>query len=472
MTNLAPKRTVGDTMRALGTFLLGGIALFCMTDPVRAQSYRFDAGPNVGGSIWTAMLGSEETGAGSVKFTPGWLVGGQATYWFRPRVGLRANLAYGIRDLDASDGTLTNPSGDPGSLDGHSVRSVTGDVLLRLRQPEESFRRGEWLPYIALGAGARWIRPGDSHRYLAVDNVNDEYWTGVPFTVAGGNNRQFFLSRLSHLMFLAAIGSDVRMGRNFALRLEVGDRFSSPEIYEIQPGGVPTRYDAVQGNTNQGSLAHELYGQLGLHFTVGGAGAAPVVVVTPPPPPPQEPPPPPPPPPPAAPREEQLTLCMIQPGAPGGMQMVNAVRVIESGDTLVVRGADRVSLRGTLPSVTLVGNTDWYVAGRPLGVALPRREAQYLATGRGSPMGANQLVLLGQVSGMPVYAERAAVTSVAGRVDELNRNGPADLTAALAADPTLRAAFENVRTLYVPAQVVGCVFQPLQLQEEVRKSGD
>jgi hypothetical protein len=457
-------------MRPAGASLLAGMAALCVSFPVQAQSYRFDAGPNVGGSIWTSMLSSDETGAGSVKFTPGWLVGGQATLWAWPRVGLRANAAYSKRDLDVSEGSLVGPANNADALTGINLLSVTGDVLLRLRQPEEYYRRGEWLPYVALGAGLRWVRPEYSNSYLAVDQTNLKYWTGVPYSVSGGNNRQFFQSRLSHIMFLAGIGSDVRVGRNVALRLEVGDRFSTPEIYEVQPTGVVSRLNAIRGDENQGSLAHELYGQLGLHLTLGGAGAAPVVVVTPPPPPP--PPPQPPPPPPPAPREESVTVCVIDPAAVGGIRTVNAVRIVESGDTLVVRGADRVSLRSTLPTVTLVGNADWYVAGRPLGVTLPRREAAFLATGRGMAMSAGQLILLGQVQGIPVYAERSAVASVATRLEQLNQGGPTNLVNALRDDAALRTAFEGVRTLYVPAQVSGCVFQPLQLQEEVRKSGD
>jgi hypothetical protein len=43
-----------------------------------------------------------------------------------------------------------------------------------------------------------------------------------------------------------------------------------------------------------------------------------------------------------------------------------------------------------------------------------------------------------------------------------------ELTTVLA-NAEIRRAFDAVQTLYVPYRVVGCSFQPVQRQEEVRK---
>jgi hypothetical protein len=73
---------------------------------------------------------------------------------------------------------------------------------------------------------------------------------------------------------------------------------------------------------------------------------------------------------------------------------------------------------------------------------------------------------------MPVYAERTALGAAADRFGQLNAAAPLDLATAVQQHADVRTALLTVRTLYAPAQVAGCVFQPLQLQEEVRKSGD
>jgi hypothetical protein len=458
-------------MRSIGRLLVAGFALTGTATVAEAQSYRFDIGVNGGGSIYTSMLTSDETGGSAVKFSPGWLAGAQATFWATPRIGIRANFSYSDRGFEAGD-ALVADGGDPGDLDHVNIWNGSGDLLFRLRSPATEFRGGEWLPYVAVGAGARWVNPAGD-RYQAFDIPNAKTWSGVPFRVSDGDGATYFLSELSRAMFLVGFGSDVRMARNVALRLEVGDRFSLPFIYEVTRVSTSNAYNAIDGEDNRAVWMHEIYGQAGLHLTLGGAGrAAPVVVAPPPPPPPAPAPPPPAPAPPPAPTEEQITVCVIDPAAAGGIRSVSAIRMVQSGDTMVMRGADRVALRTTVPTMPLVGTADWYVAGRPLVLPMQRTEARYLATGRAVPMSANQLTLVGSLQGMPVYAEQGAVSGIATRLGTINANGPADLAATLRANADIRTAFADIRTLYVPAQVVGCQFQPLQLQEEVRKGGD
>lgn len=454
--------------------VLAGVAMLCTAvATAEAQSYRFDVGVNGGFSIWTKALSADETGGAAAKFSSGWLTGAQLTLWPASRIGIRANGAYEDRSLEGSDGDLVAVAGGPESLEHVNIWSGTLDLLFRLRQPAMDFQSGEWLPYIAVGGGVRWVNPaGDPH--TTIDPPNEKFWTSVPFRGSSTASRAFSLGELYQPMFLAGLGSDVRVAPSVAVRLEIGDRMSKPKIYEIQTNASPTTSVAINGEDNQASLAHELYGQLGLHLTFGGARAMAVVAA----PPPETPPPPPPPPPaapppapPPAPREEQITVCVIDPATSGGMRSVSAVRVLSTGDTMVVRGADRVPFNTTVPTVTVVGTTDWYIAGRPLAVPIAQRQAQYLATGRASPMGTGQLVLVGSVQGVPLYAERSTLGASADRLQQMNANGPIDLAATLRTDAELRTTFASVQTLYVPSQTVGCVFQPLQLQEDVRKGG-
>jgi len=151
--------------------------------------------------------------------------------------------------------------------------------------------------------------------------------------------------------------------------------------------------------------------------------------------------------------------------------MVQAIRVEGQADTLVVQAGQRVALRTTVPTVPMVAAADWYIAGRPLQVTVERQEMRFLATGMAAPRQSNQLQLVGTLQGMPVYADRAALGAAADRFAQLNATAPVSLTTAVQQHADVRTALLNVRTLYAPAQVVGCVFQPLQLQEEVRKSG-
>jgi hypothetical protein len=236
-------------------------------------------------------------------------------------------------------------------------------------------------------------------------------------------------------------------------------------VYPVGTGGRV--FYAVDGRENDADFAHDIYGTVGLHLTFGGAGAAAVVAAAPPPPPP----PPPtqpaqptqPPPPPAAPREESVSVCVIDPAAPGGMRMVSAMYLPTTRDTMVVVNGQRTAFRTTLPTVTTAANADWLIAGRPLEVTVGPATARFLPVGQTQTMGEGSLVLLGTANGMPVYANRNDVSAVATRFGTTG-----ELTTVLA-NAELRRAFDAVQTIYVPYHVAGCAFQPLQRQEEVRK---
>jgi hypothetical protein len=154
---------------------------------------------------------------------------------------------------------------------------------------------------------------------------------------------------------------------------------------------------------------------------------------------------------------------VIDPAAAGGVRTVSAIYLPGTRDTMVVVNGQRVAFRTTVPTVTVAEGADWLVAGRPLEIAVRPGPARFLPVGQAQSMGEGSLVLLGTLNGMPVYANRNDVSAVAAR---LGTTG--ELTTVLA-NAEIRRAFDAVQTLYVPYRVVGCSFQPVQRQEEVRK---
>jgi len=447
-------------MRQRLLFVMGAGLLLSGVAPAAAQT-RFDLGVNGGFSWWSPFVGDTQTGNGSVAFKTGWLVGAQATAWITERIGLRPNFAYENRGLKASDGTLFTGANGEGTLDHVKLFAPSVDLLFRLKNPSDEFVRGEWVPYVALGGGARWLRPDASDQYTAFDFVNGEVWPGVPFGIQGTSVDTLFLSKLSEVMGLVALGSDVRLAPHFAVRLEVGDRIQKPYAYAVTPLPGGKAFEAVSGHDNDASLSHDVYGIVGLHLTFGGTGAAaPVVVAPPPPPPPAQQPPPPPPP---APREEMVSVCVIDPAAAGGMRTASTIYLPDTRDTMVVVNGQRVAFRTTVPTVTTAEGADWLIAGRPLEIAVRPGPARFLPVGQAQTMGEGSLVLLGTLNGMPVYANRTDVAAVAA---QLGTTG--ELTTVLG-NADVRKAFDAVQTLYVPYRTVGCSFQPLQRQEEVRK---
>lgn len=444
-------------MRRSLAVLLGLGVLVGTAPPVQGQTWKFDIGVNGGGSWWTTLADEDELGSGKAAFATSWLVGAQATGWLWPRVGLRLNFPYEDRALEARDGEFF--AGEEGALDHVNIWGPSLDLLFRLKQPATDFVRGEWLPYIAVGGGIRYVNPAGD-RYIAIDEVNAEYWAGVPFGMAEAGADTLFLSELSTAMGLVGLGTDVRLSPGFALRLEVGDRISKPYAYLVTPRSDPLRFDAVNGRENDASLSHEIYGTLGLHLTFGGARAAAPVVV-------QAPPPPPPPPPPAAPpapREESVNVCVIDATSAGGVRTVTATYLPASGDTMVTVNGQRVAFRTTVTEGPVAANADWLVAGSPLEVTLRPAPARFLAVGQTRAITDGSLVLLGTVNGQHVYAERSSVSAVADRFGTT-----AELATTLG-NAELRRAFDEVQVLYVPFRTVGCTFQPLQRQEEVRKA--
>lgn len=142
---------------------------------------------------------------------------------------------------------------------------------------------------------------------------------------------------------------------------------------------------------------------------------------------------------------------------------MDAVYVPSEGDTLVIENGQRIPLRNAVPRVTVAGDTDWFVAGRPLTLTAENETWEFVRFGGSRVIQPNELAYLGTVNSLPVYAARRDITPTL----EAEPNGV--LTSRLQSSADIRRAFNEVDILYVPADVSGCVFVPLQKVEEVRK---
>lgn len=424
--------------------------------PADAQEhpdYRFDIGAFGGGSWYSAMLDDEHLGEGTddVRYKAGWVTGLQATWWATPRIGIRANGAYSERPITGGDEGQQN---EDGNLAGDiNLWSASGDLMIRLA-PE-----GMWLgntahhPYLALGIGGKNTNPAGD---IPLPNPDEEE-TGVQFTPTPGLD-VYQVSRWT-LMGLAALGTDIRVARNFGLRLEVGDRFWDATLADV------AEY-ATNPDEDLGKVTHEIYGQLGAHFLMGLV-APEVVAVAPAPPPPPAPAPAPPP----EPVEERISVCVIDPGAPNGIRTVNAIYLPETRDTMVEVNGRRVALRNDLPRVMLADDADWFVRGEPLALTLaPDLTLEYTTWQSGRVIAANDLAYLGSVRGLPVYASADDVRDFQADLRELREAERSDdLDDILDERADLRGELEDIEFLYVPLRATGCVFQTVQQVEQVLK---
>lgn len=427
--------------------------------PADAQEfpdYKFDVGVFGGGSWYSAMLDDDHLNEGTddVRYKAGWVTGLQATFWATPRFGIRAHGAYSERPLIGGD--ESQESADGNLLEDINLWSASGDLMIRL-VPEGYWMAGRHtMPYLALGIGGKNTNPAGDIVVVQETGTEDET-TGVYFEPNAGNG--FYQMSQWTLMGLAALGTDVRLADNFGLRFEVGDRFWDATIRDA---------DAIATNPDEdvGRVTHEIYGQIGAHF-LAGLAAPEVIAVAPAPPPPPAPRPQPAP----QPVEENITVCVIDPGAEGGIRTVNAIYLPERGDTMVVVNGQRQALRGTLPRVMLASEADWFVRGEPLQLELaPDLTLEYTTWQSGRVIPATDLAYLGMVRGLPVYASSNDVRDIRADLAELRRaQATDDLNDILDERQDIRDEIEDIQYLYVPLRPTGCVFQTVQQVEQVRK---
>src|SRR5687767_9546763 len=350
--------------------------------PVSAQAWKWDLGVNAGYSKFTNMLDQDQTtldGAGSkVYFAPGILYGAQLTMWTGPKLGFRLNGRYASRDVKGND--LDDIVDGFDFVEDVNLWAGTLDALFRFKAPAEEFTKMEMLPYLAIGAGLKWHNPGFDD-FTCNDPEEDKSWTCGPFmTGIPGAPLQWAIGEQKVFVGHVGLGADWRLARNFALRTELSDQIFQPQIYRAARQGTTNNYTLTDGDENESNWIHELGVQLGLHMLFGVPRAVAVAVTPAPPPPVQQPVTRPPEPRPEPPREDRITVCVVDPTAPGGIRMQTAVFIPSRGDTLIDVNGQRTLLRNAIGNVMVASNADWYVRGQPLEMTIGTEKVQFVTT--------------------------------------------------------------------------------------------
>ena len=427
----------------LSVLALVGALLSSSAQAQDYPDYSFEIGVFGGGSYYTAMLDDVHLTSGEdVQYRAGWVTGAQLTIWPSSRFGIRANGAYTERPITGGVESFQDEDGN--LLDDVNLWSASGDLLIR--PLADGYDVGPWpaMPYIALGIGAKNVNPA----------VNVPLGEDFAAPLRPESGTQFWVVEDWRLMGLAGIGTDLRAAKNISIRLELGDRFWDASVR-----------DQAATEEDTGNVIHELYGQIGVNALLGLERRE-VVVVTPAPPAPEPEPEPEP-----EPVEEAMMICVVDPGVAQGLREVEAVYRPATGDTMVVVAGERRPFGFDLPDVMLANEADWLVQGEPLAIEVsPRVTLEYTTWGGDRVVDVEDLTYIGDVRGLPVFAESEDVIEFEGELaDRRDELGDADLTALLAGQPDLVVQMQGLEYLYVPVRRAGCVFQALQQVEQVLK---
>jgi hypothetical protein len=460
-------------MRAISRLVLVA-ALIAGLSPATASAQRWtaDFGVNGGWSFYNNMVEEANLGtAESIRFRHGWLTGAQLTVNPWERLGLRANLSYTDRPIERDGNDILGLGTGGGEILVPHVNLWSGsiDALVRFRAPNETWQGPETLPYLALGFGRKWVNPaGDTH--VCVDNTASpaEQWECAPIaTTAQAGQVNLAVGERSTWMGLAGLGADFRMSPRVGLRLEGTGRFYRPEIYAAN-FGTGNQLNLPQGNERVSRMVTELSLTAGLHFMMGLQAPPPVAVAPLPP----APPPPPPPPAPEPPREDAITVCVIDPTATGGIRMQTATFRHAQGDTIVmVDGQARPIRQAVGTGVMTARDAGWYVRGEPLTLTVGRESIGFLPYQTAMQIDPARIVYVGNVQGYPVYADRDEIADVLPALQTARgTRTDAELGTLLAGvDARTRDVVQRATFMYVPLDPYGCVFQPVQRVEDVRK---
>ena len=157
-------------------------------------------------------------------------------------------------------------------------------------------------------------------------------------------------------------------------------------------------------------------------------------------------------------------MCVIDPQT-GEIREISAIYRPSTGDTLVMMNGDRVALETAYPTTAPVyaRNASWFIAGQPLAINVMGQRYEWVTFGGTRIIDPDDLVLLGRVNGLPVYADADDVATIRGRL-----NGRAELEDMMERDAEVRAVIDDLDVVYVAVDI-NCVFQPLRRLEEVRK---
>jgi hypothetical protein len=429
------KRTVMTGCAALA------FALFA--NPAGAQQYRFDIGIDGGFAYFTSMLSEEDHGVtDDVAFNAGWISGFEATGWLNDNLGIRFDLGYTEKAIKQGDNDVLFENEDGDVLEDINIWDVAGSLVYRFMGPNEGEFLGlEFMPYVFGGGGVKIFDPATDGDRFAVD-----------LAVDGGGTDDFFFAGETKLEGRVGIGADMRVHRNLIVRLEAGDIMFDSPFYEDETT-----------DEDIGNVVHELYATLGLALPLGFILPPPVVVAPPPPPAPT--------PTPAAPLEERVTVCVIDPTQDTGVRTVQAIYLVDAGDTVVVQGNNRVALRSTTGNVVVAPEASWYVAGEPLVFTVDDARTEFTSYGGARVIPSGSLAYLGNQNGIAVYADADDVSDVREQWRELrNARRDGDIDDILENRAELVEEFGEIEFIYVPMDPVGCVFQALQRVETVQKA--
>lgn len=431
--------------------------------PASAQNYWFDLGVNAGGSLHTKMIGADDGfNGGDLKFGTGWLLGSQLTIWPSARIGLRANLNYADRALEADNEIAPDIN----------LWSGSGDLVFRLKTPNPSWQGSETLPFLAVGLGRKWVNPAGD-QYVCYDQPRGEIWNCEPLAKGAAGANSFAVGEWKEsLMVLLGVGADFRLSPHLLARLELNDRIYKPQVQALNGYLGGNLYSATDGEENLSAMVHELGASVGLSLAFGMRGETMMAPPPPPPPPTRQAPPPPPPAPPAPPpppRVDDINVCVVDLAAQGGMRSVAAQFRHASSDTVVTQGGTTRALRSTLGNVQTAANADWYVRGTPFVMTMGQYREEFVTYGQPSTPACNSLVYVGNVNGYPVFVNPNDIAAYRDGLMTAVSGANNDLAAALAGNTRLRTQFDAVRTIYIPLDLVGPRMQALQRQEQVRK---
>jgi hypothetical protein len=462
-------------MRAISRLVLVAALMFgLMPATTSAQRWTADFGVNGGWSWYSNMVDEGEVrNVDDLRFRHGWLTGAQLTVNPWSRLGVRANLTYTDRPIETAGQSLLGVGIGTGETVLGNVNLWSGsiDALFRFRAPNETWQGAETIPYVAFGVGGKWTNPaGDP--FVCADFVNspNQQWECTPFRAPGmTGDTVLALGEQSVVMGLAGLGADFRLSPRTALRLEGNARVYRPQIYRaVHDQG--NRYTLPFGDRLASEWMTELSATLGLHLLMGLRTPPPVAVAPLPPAPP--PPPPPPPPAPAAPREDAVTICVIDPTATGGVRMQTATFRHAQGDTIVmVDGQARPIGQVVGTGVMTARDAGWYVRGEPLTLTVGRETIRFLPYQTATRIEPARIVYIGNVQGFPVYADRDEIADVLPAL-QTARGTRTDLelgTMLAGVDARTRDVVQRATFMYVPMDPYNCVFQPVQRVEDVRK---
>ena len=160
----------------------------------------------------------------------------------------------------------------------------------------------------------------------------------------------------------------------------------------------------------------------------------------------------------SSPVESNITVCVIDTLAPGGMMNVGAIYSRATNDTVVVQSSGRVKLSQIVGSPKTLSAATWITAKQPLQLVAASGRVRFMPSGAAKTMAPGSIVLLGMMRGLPVFALPNEGGPMRPELESLAAKG-VDLERALSQRLTLRRQLDKVRSLYIPVSLTGCQFQ-------------